>query len=142
MEDLISRIKIKHPKLYIVSVVDDSLTFKPEDDEGSIEYKRTLSGCTKERAIKYSTQMKWRITQSRRECATYFIGIDDDGSIIGLSDSDILNCIDQFVKIAKMIQASIRDVKLISIRDHHIICINVKIKRIKKLVDNFLVDFS
>lgn len=140
MSNIITEIKIKFPKLFVTETIDNDLTFGPEKTDGFVEYKRTLVDCNNTKAQKYATQMRWRITENiKSQCATYFIGIDDDGTIIGLTDEDIVNCVVRFVSIAQSISASIVGVQLIHINNFTIIKIGVKIK---KIFDNFLVDFD
>jgi len=138
--DLVQKINKLYPKLYVTEIVDNNLKFEPEQDDGHVEYKRTLVDCTPRKAEKYATQMRWRITENtKNQIATYFIGIDDDGTIVGLSDTDIMSCIDRFVSIASSINASIIGVQIIHINDLSIIKVGVKIK---KICDNFLLEFG
>lgn len=140
MSSLITEIKNKFPKLFVTELEDDNLIFKPEQTDGHVEYKRTLVDCNDIKAQKYATQMRWRITENvKSQCATYFIGVDDDGTIIGLDDEDILNCIGRFVSIANSITASIVGIQLMHVKNLSIIKINVKIKKIS---DNYLVEFG
>lgn len=138
--DIVAKIKIKFPKLYVTEIIDNSMIFGPEKDNGYVEYKRTIVDCSNNKAEKYATQMRWRISENlKHQCATYYIGIDDDGTIIGLSDEDITECIDRFVHIAKTIDASITNIQIIHIEKFTIIRIIVKIK---KIYNNYLVEFG
>ena len=135
-----NHIKSLFPKLFVTEIVDNNLTFNAEKDNGFIEYKRTLVACDDKKAQQYATQMRWRITENiRHQCATYFIGIDDDGGIIGLSDNEIIECITCFVTIANLINASITAVQLIHIYELTIIKIGVKIKKIQ---DDYYIEFG
>ena len=138
--DVISQIKSFYPKLFFKEIISFSdIKFPPENPNGPIEYKRTLSNCTPERGIKYATQMRWRITENKNNgLATYYIGLDDNGSIAGLSEEDMINSIHSFVYIASSIQASITYIQIICANNLSIMKIGVKIKKIK---DNFLVEF-
>lgn len=132
-------IKKKFPKLYVKEIVDNNLRFQPEQTYGSIEYKRTLVDCNISKEQKYATQMRWRINENlKTNSATYYIGIDDNGTIMGLTDSEIITCINRFVSIASNINASITGIKIIQIKDLKIIKANVKIK---KIINNYVVDF-
>lgn len=62
--ELVDRIKTAYPKLYVKIVTDDQIKFKPEDDFGYIEYKRTLADCNTFKSQKYATQMRWRISEN------------------------------------------------------------------------------
>ena len=50
---------------------------------GNVEYKRCLV-CTEERLEKLTSQLKWRLREGNGE-AHYFVGVDDDGTPVGLS---------------------------------------------------------
>jgi len=133
-------LKEKYPKYYITEIFDDGLILKPEQDDGHIEYKRTLADCTETKSVKYATQMRWRILENvKNQTANYYIGVDDDGTIIGLTNEDLLESVRRFVSIADSIEASISGIKIIHITDKIIIHISVKNKRLK---DNYLVDFD
>ncbi len=138
--DIIKKIKVFYPKLYFVNSVCHMTKLEPEDDRGHIEYKRTLIECNSKKEQHYATQMRWRILNSRNQCATYFIGVDDDGSIIGLDETSIVICINKMITISKSINASISRVEIMSINGGlYIIKINVKNKKIN---DNYLVEFD
>ncbi|XWV25714.1 GTP-binding protein-like protein [Tupanvirus soda lake] len=137
---MINRIKNLNPKLFVTEIVDNNMTFTPEQDDGHIEYKRTLADCSNKKAEKYATQMRWRITENvRNQCATYFIGVDDDGTVVGLTEDEIIDCVKRFIDIASTISASITGIQLIHINSMLIIKIGVKIK---KIYDNYLVEFG
>jgi len=140
IDAIINIIKAQFPKLYITTVIDDNLKFHPENDDGHIEYKRKLSDCTDIKSAKYTTQMRWRIMQNMKgQYAIYYIGVDDDGSIIGLDNDELVASIKKFVSIADVIGASITGIKIISTNNKIILQIGVKNK---KLRDNYLVEFD
>lgn len=137
---IIDLIKLKFPKLYVTETTNNSLVFPPEQSNGHIEYKRTLMDCTKSKIINYATQMRWRISENtKNQSATYYIGINDNGSVYGLSKDCVFGCVEKFVTISQSIDASITCVQIIYINDCIIIKIVVKNKKLK---DNYLVDFS
>ena len=135
---IINQIKKQFPKFFVTEVTNDDLTFSPEKDNGFIEYKRKLDICTKDREEKYATQMVWRINQNIKSYAVYFIGLDDDGTIIGISPCDIIDCIQKFASVAQSVNASIIDIQIINVKQSIIIKISPKIKKARS---NFLVDF-
>lgn len=137
---LFQRIREKFPKFYLTEVINDSLKMSPENDDGYVEYKRTLIDCSDKKAEKYATQMQWRIKQNiKSQFATYYIGVDDDGEIVGLSDEDAFKCIDIFLSISSAIEASIIGIKLIRINNLVVVEIKVKLKKIK---NDYLVEFE
>ena len=155
-------IKQKFPKLFFTEIFTDKYILSAEKDDGFIEYKRTLIDCDEKKTQKYATQMRWRISENiKTQCATYFLGVDDDGTIIGLDrlcdkqgknsknkcsnlnllhdENELEICIEKFVKIASSIGASITRIDIIHVKKSTILKIIVKIKKIK---NNFLVDFD
>jgi GTPase len=138
--ELIKLIKEQYPKLFVTEITDDEFVLEPEQENGYVEYKLTLTRCTDKKATKYATQMRWRIIENiKNQSAIYFIGVNDDGRIIGLNDDDALKSIQKFISIAETIDASVVYVKLINVKSKLIVQICVKNKKIR---DNYLVDFD
>ncbi|AKI80361.1 putative GTP-binding protein [Acanthamoeba polyphaga mimivirus] len=129
--NVMESLRNSHPKLYIREISNDNITFPCEDNNGWIEYKRTLTECDDLKIQQYATQMRWRISQNKKQRAVYYIGLDDDGSIYGLSGKAVLDNLDYFVKITNIINASIFSVLLININRLTIIKIGVTIKKLK-----------
>lgn len=77
--------------------------FKPEDDEGYIEYKLRLDCIDNLKIDRMITQMKYRLNEGKlltnRFIAYYFLGIDDDGTA-GYINFEIL---DNTLKVFKII---------------------------------------
>lgn len=138
-ENIINKIKDKYPKLFIKYIVDNDLKIPPEKDDGFIEYKRNLDDCEGKKFNKYATQMRWRISENIKfNIAIYYIGVDDDGSIVGLSNNAVLLSTDKIIELATSIDASIKEIQLINIDSKYILKIILKNK---KLINNFLVEF-
>lgn len=139
---MIRQINTSYPKLYITEKTVDSINLNPEQDDGHIEYKRTLIHCNGKKIDKYATQMRWRITENvKNQIAIYYIGVDDDGSIHGLTDDNICDCIDRFVIIANKIDASIVSVQIIHITETMQKILKIRVK-IKKIYDDCIYDFG
>ena len=137
---IMKNINTKFPKLFVTEIVDNEIIFLPEQDDGFVEYKRTLIDCNDKKNEKYATQMRWRISKNlKNQYAIYYIGIDDDGTIVGLSNEEIIECIERFVIISNLIRASIIGIQIIHINKLTIIKIRVKMKKIN---DNYLVEFE
>lgn len=137
---IVTQIKDRHPKLYVTETRNNDMKFQAENDTGFVEYKRTLTECSASRAERYATQMNWRISENQKnQIAIYYIGIDDDGTVVGLNQQEIFDCIDRFVTIANSISASIIGVHIIHVHDLSILKIAVKKKKIQ---DSFLVEFG
>lgn len=106
----------RFPRLYVCLHTFPSMTFEPESFNGHIEYKRTLANCSERRIQEYATQMQWRIMENiKHQYAIYYIGIDDDGTIIGLDTDSIISSIEHFIEIAQSISASLTGINLIEI---------------------------
>ena len=75
--------------------------FKPENDNGFIEYKRDLINMNKNKIEKYASQMRYRVAEGEG-LAYYLIGIDDNGEIYGIKsyNKTILN-LQKIVHVAK-----------------------------------------
>lgn len=136
--DLIDQIKTIYPKIYVTET-NNPLVLQPENDQGFIEYKRSLVECDEKKIEKYATQMRWRISENIKQYAIYYIGVDDDGTIIGLNQEETMICIHKFVQISKSIEASIIGLQIIYVHDKIVIRFGVKIKKIE---NNYLVDFD
>jgi len=73
-----------------------------EQDYGNIEYKRELINLDEEKLNKRITQMKYRVYEGSGE-AFYLIGVSDDGTILGLSESEYNESISNLEKISTSI---------------------------------------
>lgn len=138
MELTISKIWELSPKLFIKQTFDNNLAFKQENDIGSIEYKRTLSHCSLEKIQQYASQMKWRISENNKNIAIYYIGLDNNGEIRGLSDNEVIDSIINFKKISDIIKASIKYIHIVTTKDKVILKICVKLK---KIIQNYSFEF-
>jgi len=78
----------------------------PENDEGNIEYKYKLTNMTPEKINNRMTQMKYRITEGSGE-AFYYIGVMDDGTLIGLNEEEYTESVKNLYQIAINIECSV-----------------------------------
>lgn len=83
---------------------DDKLD--KESDYGNIEYKRELINLDDDTLNRRITQMKYRMYEGYGE-AFYLIGVTDDGTILGLSESEYNESITNLEKISKSIDCYI-----------------------------------
>eukprot|EP01133_Synstelium_polycarpum_P005678 gene5678-6559_t len=74
----------------------------PEVEFGNVEYKLKLVNPTDERLEHLVSQLKWRIGEGMGE-AIYEIGVEDDGTAIGLCESDILASMDTLKKMVALL---------------------------------------
>ena len=70
----------------------DIKTYCPESDEGNIEYKYKLINLNEETLCKRTTQMRFRINEGGGE-AFYYIGVMDDGTPLGLTQSEYVESV-------------------------------------------------
>lgn len=82
---------------------------EPEPQEGNIEYKLKLLNKTSDRIEELATQMRWRCsTEGNGECI-YNLGVEDDGTIIGLSDDEYNETIKTIKQVVTMNNYSISE---------------------------------
>lgn len=109
----------------------------PEDDDGWIEYKRILHNLDESRFTGLSTQMKWRMLNNKiansKEQATYIIGVDDDGTISGLTKEQLMDSLNTLSKIAEASGASVIETTIADNPKGYMAQIEVK-KTIKDLM--------
>lgn len=88
----------------------------PEIEEGNIEYKRQIDDLTPDKIIKFKTQMIWRMSEGKKisgvEEAIYYIGIDDNGTVSGVSIQSINKSLINFATIVKLYNAEIHSTKI------------------------------
>lgn len=83
---------------------DDKLD--KEVDYGNIEYKRELINLDEEKLNRRATQMKYRVYEGSGE-AFYLIGVSDDGTILGLNETEYCESITNLEIISKKIDCYI-----------------------------------
>ena len=81
--------------------------FNNEDYYGNIEYKRYFNQKDEERKDKYTTQLNFRVNEGLGK-AIYLVGVNDDGSIYGLSDKEITINIKYLLNMCSKLDFSIK----------------------------------
>lgn len=104
-----------------------------ENFYGNIEYKRILKPKNKLRYIQLGTQMNWRLNEGNG-IAYYYIGVDDDGKIVNISNEDWNKSIINLKKIINKIDAKIISIDNFELNEDKYYVI--KIKKKIKLLDN------
>ena len=89
--------------IYDISLTDN---LDKEKDDGNIEYKRELLNLDEDTFNKRMTQMKYRIYEGFGE-ALYFIGVTDDGKLIGLNEDEYKQSVNNLELIAKRIDCTV-----------------------------------
>ena len=84
-----------------------------EDDEGNVEYKWKLVNPTEERLQQLITQLNFRLGEGGNE-AIYEIGVEDDGTPLGLSDEDLESSL---LTLERMCKALDCDHKVLHVRE-------------------------
>ena len=76
----------------------DILSFDAESDEGNVEYKQVLN---ETRLEKLCTQMRYRVVEGNGE-AYYYLGVADDGSLVGMTEEIFEKTMIHIDKMAKI----------------------------------------
>jgi GTPase len=106
----------------IIKYDDKKPIFKPEDDEGYIEYKLRLDHIDKSKMDRMVTQMKYRLNEGKiatgKYVTYYLLGIDDSG-VTGHINQDVLDkSIDVLKSIATESNAEIFSLEIIRVEEN------------------------
>lgn len=85
------------------------MKFPKEVEYGNIEYKLKITTNENIRLEQLASQMKWRLNEGNNE-AIYYVGVDDEGYIEGITDEDYNKSIKNISKITKMINSKIKKI--------------------------------
>ena len=99
---------------YITKIEKEFPLQPPENEKDNREYKRHLLFKEKNEVIflnKRATQMKYRLLIGRGK-AIYIIGIEDNGYNGGISENELMNSIQNILKIAIIINAEIKKIRI------------------------------
>lgn len=133
MATLYTWIHTHWPQIFVMQSTKDYFKLKPEQDEsGNIEYKRILTECSSKRIRNYTTQMLWRIMQSKKQRAIYYIGVDDDGSVYGLTVKQTQASLTTFIQMVEDIEAKITKIHLICVQNKYVLQIKIQLKQSKQ----------
>jgi len=89
---------------------------KEEQYYGNTEYKVRFVDITPKKIEKYATQLKFRLIEGRGH-AFYYIGVSDDGNIVGVDVDKIDFHIETMNKIAKAVESQIDNYKILPIKN-------------------------
>ena len=105
----------------------------PENFYGMIEYKRYIIPSSKERYIRYETQLLWRLAEGKGE-AIYYIGVDDDGTIHNINDKQYNLSLKNLKSLCRRNKINIIEIKkhILDNNYYYTIHLQKKIKKIKK----------
>ena len=118
----------------------DDKKFKPEVEEGNIEYKWRLDKKDINGIKKLTSQMLWRLNEgyelTNNYEAHYLLGVYDSGDLGGLTESELLETMTIFESVLIKAKAETIKEKIIDINDSYIAFITIrKIPQNKKLVE-------
>jgi len=83
-----------------------SYKLSPEVEFGNIEYKKELLINTDHKINKLGTQMLYRLYQGFGY-VIYYLGVTDDGEIVGLFEKDLSKSFELLQKVSKKIDAEL-----------------------------------
>ena len=109
---------------------------KKEQYYGNIEYKLKFSNITKNRFDKLSTQLKFRLIEGDG-IALYFIGVNDNGELIGINHNEMKYSLTILKKMCKEINAIITKKNRVELKNNNFINI-IKIKALFDINNIFL----
>lgn len=107
----------------------DKCKLPPEVEEGNKEYKRKLCNLSRYRFQQLQSQMKWRINEGNG-VAIYYIGVDDDGTIVKLNTKDKKESLKNIKKLASKVESYVESIEF---KNYYEIVIKKKFK---------IIDFS
>jgi len=93
-----------------------STKINKENYYGNVEYKQELLDMDENKINKYATQLKFRIVEGKGK-AIYLLGVQDDGTIIGVPNNKIEEYSDIMEAMSKEVDSSITDIVQIGIPD-------------------------
>ena len=109
---------------------NDIIKLSPEIEKGNIEYKRKIHNITKKRLFQLTSQLKWRLTEGSDMygyyCATYIIGIEDDGNISGMKKKDNLRTIENIKLMVESLNLYINNIYNIKHKKGYITEIDIR----------------
>jgi GTPase len=123
----------------LIETFNPKIKFRPEIEEGNVEYKLRLDQKNDSSLKKMKNQMNWRFEEGKeltgkRECY-YLLGIRDDGSIGGLTEKEIDVTYDIFKEIIIDCDASVLFYEKKNFNDEWYICICLGKPPPKKLME-------
>lgn len=115
----------------------------PEVEEGNIEYKLKLKEVEGERLTKLISQASWRMDEGYKKTgsreAIYYIGVNDDGSIGGISLQELDSSIKLFKKIVKGASAEIKNTQFFCMKSGNVAKITIHNVPIKKTYEEITI---
>ncbi len=98
----------------------------PEIEEGNREYKLKLYVLDNIKIQRFITQMKYRLYEGNGK-AIYILGIQDNGSHIGISKNDIDISVEQIKRVAERLDAKVEVIRFYNGEKGHIATVRITI---------------
>lgn len=112
---------------------------KKEEFYGNTEYKLYFVDMTKNKIDKYATQLKFRLIDGKGT-ALYFIGVSDDGHIIGIENSEINYHIEVMKQIANIVDSKVINIDINPVKDSRKKFLIIKLEAQFSLNELFIID--
>ena len=88
------------------NIFNFKLSLEPENDDGNTEYKLRLTDLDDEKISKRATQLKFRVNEGSGE-AFYYIGVQDDGTLLGINEEQYQESCLNLNKIAERVNCRV-----------------------------------
>ena len=113
--------------------------FRKESENDSIEYKENILYMNKNKFERYITQMNNRLFFGNGRCH-YFIGLADNGDIIGLKSWELLISLFHLLNIVSQLDVVCDKIKIIYFHQvkSHILIVNIKSENDRYLSPEFI----
>lgn len=93
-----------------------SQNLEPEKEDGDTEYKRYLIDQSPEKISRLASQMRYRCDEGSGQCI-YNIGVEDDGTIRGITSEECKMTMDCLEKVAKKNSYEVQIISKIPVND-------------------------
>ena len=98
------------------------LSLEKEKYWGNIEYKLKFIDMNPAKIEKYSTQLKFRVIEGAG-VSIYYIGVRDNGAIVGLKDKDVLYHKQLMNEMCSKISCSVQNLNTFPVKHNKVILI-------------------
>ena len=89
---------------------------KEEQYYGNTEYKLKFTNMNVSKIERYATQLKFRLIEGKGT-AYYYIGVADDGQIVGIDEKKVEFHLETMYQIANSIKGRIESIKILPVKD-------------------------
>lgn len=112
-----------------IEILEKRIPKQPKEKYyGNREYKYKMTNLNNVKLEKRATQCLFRIMEGNGN-ASYFIGLDDNGNILGLTDKELIETLENLLIIFNKINAILTKVKVYKLNDTNMYYMFIKIKK-------------